>query len=249
MRAGAFAATLLAGLALAGCERDGKAPAAPVAEARAGTPLTFALSSADAEVKLALPAALAAHPTLHRTLYDNETRAMKAFMAEAGPQQAEYGAAMPPFAMEVTWRVAAETPRLLSLVRESYDFAGGAHGNSASMTLLFDKVAGREVAPATLFPAEASLPRLEGTLCNALKRVKAEAGAVPLDGETWSCPKWRDSQAALAPVAGGRATGLTFLFSPYEVGPYAEGGFEVTLPATEFRADIAPAYRDQFVAD
>jgi hypothetical protein len=144
----------------------------------------------------------------------------------------------------VTWRVAAETPRLLSLVRDEYTFAGGAHPNSASTALLFDKRAGREVD--ALVPTASA--KLDGALCDALKRAKAERGGVELDGDTWTCPKWKDAQAALAPGARDKAAGLTFLFSPYEVGPYAEGGYEVTLPAATFRDALAPAYRGEFVA-
>jgi hypothetical protein len=232
-----------AALALAGCDREPGDAAAPVAKAAAGLPLAFESKTAHAEASLKLPAALAAHAALHRTLYEQEIGALKTFAADAARDRAQLTPDMPPYAMEVSWRVAAETPRLLSLVRDEYSFAGGAHPNTAATTLLYDKAAGREVEPAALAPGVG--PAQERVLCDALKRAKAERGGVDLDGESWSCPRWKDSQAALAAGRGG-ATGLTFLFSPYEVGPYAEGAYEVTLPAATFRSAVAPEYRDQF---
>ena len=37
-----------------------------------------------------------------------------------------------------------------------------------------------------------------------------------------------------------------FLIGPYQVGPYAEGSYEVTVPQAAFRALLAPAYADEF---
>ena len=240
-----WAAVLLSGLALAGCDREAPEAAAPKAAA-ASLPLSYASKTKDVEVALTLPAALRAYPTLHRTLYESETKALNAFAAENGPGHAAFGAQMPAFFMEVKWAVAAETPRLLSLTRDASEFAGGNHPNSNTTTLLFDKQAGREVTPAALFPTAGA--GLDGALCEVVKREKALRGLTPLDGDTWPCPKWRESDAALTPGAGGKAGGLTFLFSPYEVGPFFEGPFEVSVPASAFAGQVAPEYRDQFAS-
>ena len=44
----------------------------------------------------------------------------------------------------------------------------------------------------------------------------------------------------------GKAAGLTFLIGPYQVGPYAEGAYEVVVPATVFRSMLATAYAGEF---
>jgi hypothetical protein len=238
-------ALTLSVLAITGCERE-PAPKAPAAQSISAPPFSFADRSAAAEVKLALPAALARHPVLHRTLYDREVAALRAFAADALAMRAELDEAAPAYSMEVEWGVAGETDRLLSLVREEYAFAGGAHPNTASTTLLFDKRAGREVELAALFPDRAANPALEAALCDALKTEKVKRGGVPLDGDVWTCPRLAEAQAALAPAVDGRSTGLTFHFSPYEVGPYAEGGYEITLPARTIRSALATGFRDQF---
>ena len=107
-----LAGVMLGGLGLAGCDRDRPAPAPPKPAASAALPLAFRAKSAESEVELTLPAALRAHPALHRTLLQRDTALLKVFAADAARDHAEMGGDMPPFAMEVEWRVAAETPRL-----------------------------------------------------------------------------------------------------------------------------------------
>lgn len=240
----ALSATALA----AGCERKAEPKASPArAAAAADTPLSFAQKSADAEVSLTLAPGLKSHPALHQTLYDRESAALSKFAAGAKDERAAIGMDLPPHTSEIAWSVSAETPRLLSLVREASEYTGGAHPNSATTALLWDKQAEREVPLAAVFPTAATHPALERELCTALKREKAKRGGVELTGDTWSCPRWKDVQLALAPAPTKRAaTGVTALFSPYDVGPYAEGAYAVTLPASAVRAAVAPAYQAEF---
>ncbi len=45
----------------------------------------------------------------------------------------------------------------------------------------------------------------------------------------------------LAPsTTPGKVGGLTALIDPYVVGPYSEGDYEVTVPASAFQALLAP---------
>ena len=54
----------------------------------------------------------------------------------------------------------------------------------------------------------------------------------------------------LAPsTTTGKAGGLIFLIGPYQVGPYAEGGYEIVVPQTAFRRLLAPAYADEFAGN
>jgi hypothetical protein len=243
-----LAPTILALAWLAGCEREREAPEPPrpAPTATPTSPLSFERKTADAEVALTLPAALQAHPALHKRLYDRESAALTAFAEEAAGERAALGDVIPPYTQTVVWRVSAETPRLLSLVREADVYSGGAHPNASTESLLWDKSAGRELAPDAWLPA-AARPALEATLCDALKVEKAKRGGVQPGGEVWPCPKLADVTVALAPGdAKPSAGGLVALIDPYVAGPYAEGGYEISLPVEPVRAAVAPAYRDQF---
>lgn len=50
------------------------------------------------------------------------------------------------------------------------------------------------------------------------------------------------------PGAGGKLSGLRFVFPPYQVGPYSDGVQTVDVPAQVLLPHIAPAYRALFVA-
>ena len=78
---------------------------------------------------------------------------------------------------------------------------------------------------------------------------KARPGATPVKvgGDTWSCPRLKDLAIVLAPGdAPGKAGGLTFLLDAYAVGPYVEGAYYLTLPASTFQTLLAPAYASEF---
>lgn len=44
----------------------------------------------------------------------------------------------------------------------------------------------------------------------------------------------------------GKFGGITVLFSPYEVGPYAEGSYEVTIPAADLAGALRPDWVERF---
>ena len=44
----------------------------------------------------------------------------------------------------------------------------------------------------------------------------------------------------------GKAGGLVFFIGAYQVGPYAEGGYEIAIPVSGFRSLLAISYADDF---
>lgn len=51
----------------------------------------------------------------------------------------------------------------------------------------------------------------------------------------------------LAPsTEAGKFGGITVLFSPYDAGPYAEGSYEITIPASELSGKLTPAWETRF---
>ena len=54
-------------------------------------------------------------------------------------------------------------------------------------------------------------------------------------------------QFTLAPgTVKGRAGGLIFVYSPYDIGAYVEGGYDVLLPLAVFRDALKPEYAGEF---
>ena len=62
-----------------------------------------------------------------------------------------------------------------------------------------------------------------------------------------TCEKSVEEDIALAPgTVPGKAGGLVFLFAPYELGSYAEGGYSVVVPLDAFAALLSPDWAGQF---
>jgi hypothetical protein len=250
-----------AALALSACERKAAGsdtapastpPAATMEQAQTAKPapaLGFGETTADATVKLTLGREVARWPALHRQLYQLEVPELRKFAAEAKVQRDEMRGQEyqpPPYDREIGWALSAASPRLVSLRQTWYENTGGAHPNHGYGALLWDTASKRPLQPAAIFAA-ANDAAIDKALCDGLAAAKTKKGIDDWDREAWRCPKWREAEFVLTPsTEAGRFGGLTFLFDPYEVGPYAEGEYEVALPWTVFRGALAPAWAGEF---
>lgn len=256
------AAAVLAVSALAGCNRDREpAPAAEgaprqepaTAPAGAAPPLSFESKTPWADVRLTLPDSVKAQADLHPLLYAEEVRRLRQFVEGAQGELTEAGAesGLPKYAKDVTFSTAMQTGKLLSLKRVDYDYSGGAHPNTLATGLLWDKALKRRIGLTELFGKGADLTLLDQAICSAVntaKLARAPGGqGVTLGGKQFSCPRAVDTAFVLTPSdTPGKAGGLTFLIGPYQVGPYAEGAYEIAVPATVFRSMLTTAYASEF---
>jgi hypothetical protein len=256
-----FAAGLLAaGLALSACQKPAEPPArkaapppveAEAAPAAAETPLNYAARTDSAEVALKLPAMLKTQPDLHARLYAEGVHDLRAFAEGAANERAEAegDTPLPPYNRTIEWSVGADTAKLLSLSSLQSEYTGGAHGNAAYGSVLWDKALKRTIAPSALFTPGVDAA-MQTAFCEALtaeKKSRLGEGYTEPGPESWTCPKWRDVSFVLAASSvGGKAGGLQFLIPPYVAGPYAEGTYEVTVPLSAFARYLKPAYADEF---
>ena len=261
---GALLLTMALAAGLSACNRNrepapGDAPAAPgqtatVTPADAAAPTRFEWKTAYADVSLTLPEAIKAQTDLHARLYAEEVRLLRQFAEGAQGELTEAGADTdrPKFEKTITVTAAAETGKLFSLKRVDFEYSGGAHPNTLSSGVLWDKALKRRLGLTDLFRKNADLTALDHALCsaiNAAKRARVPDGAsVTLDGRPGaSCPRAADTAFVLAPgTMGGKAAGLIFLINPFQVGPGAEGSYEIAIPVTGFRSFLAVAYADDF---
>ena len=233
-------------LAMAGCHR--KTQPKPVA-APAET-LSFARATPDASVKLTLSTDIGRQPGLRRSLYDDGVKELETFAASAADDHAHLkakGLPTPTYSRALDWTQTAATPRLVSARQTWTDYTGGAHPNHGSRGLIWSVTDDRELPRQELFAANADRNRLDAVLCDAIKASKARRPGSTEDAESWPCPRWADSDFVLAPsTVSGKIGGVTFLFDPYAIGPYAEGDYAVTIPLDAFRAELSPQWADEF---
>lgn len=247
-------------VALGACERKpGTPPKAPVeasvttpkaaAPAPMARPLSFDQSDEAAKVALRLPAEIAGHPALHALLYDRETAGLKTFAAKAHADREASDGKFPwrPYTRQSQWFLAADGAPLVGLRALWFEDTGGAHPNHGGSTLIWDNVANREIQPKALFRSDADMTVLDKAICDTVAEAKTHrAGATPLN-DMFSCPKWNQTVLVLAPsTVPGKIGGLTVLIDPYVVGPYAEGDYEVVVPASTFQDLLAPAHAGAF---
>jgi hypothetical protein len=152
-----------------------------------------------------------------------------------------------------SWQVAGDNAALLSLIATEATFTGGAHGNQRLSAMLWDRGRNRAVAAREVI-GRPVLTGMSRRYCARLDAMRAERNGQPITRDQSdpfrACPAI--GSQVLAPADSdrdGRFDTLCILFSPYEVGSYAEGPYAVEIP---FRAaDVAAigaAWRARFEA-
>jgi hypothetical protein len=251
---------LAAAATLAACNRDGEdkavapapVPGAVVTPADAAAPMAYESKTPFADVSLTLPPAIKSQPDLHARLYASAVRDLRQFSEGAQADRTEAGGdgGSAPYDKTITVTPGAETGKLFSLVRGVSEYTGGAHPNPSATAVLWDKALKREVPGSDLFRG-GDLSALDTALCAAVnaerKRRDPQAQPITLTSAMWNCPRAAGLPFVLAPsTTPGKAGGLVFLIGPYQVGPYSDGSYEVTVPLSAFRQLLSPTYADEF---
>jgi Protein of unknown function (DUF3298) len=147
--------------------------------------------------------------------------------------------------------------RYVSIVRSDDTYEGGAHPNENINTILWDSDARRRISIRRFFkenanngPTMRALARL-AQLAVAAEKISrgidydgANKGMTPeqyLRTDTFITEGIEPTLLKLGPVTlapsseRGKSAGLTFHYSPYAVGAYAEGTYTAFVPWTAFR--------------
>ncbi len=118
---------------------------------------------------------------------------------------------------------------IISVRFGEYQYTGGAHGNNFTKTLNYDLKNNKEIKLTDLFKENSNyLNVISKESIQQITKKQGEYAAVDWIKEGASpnlknFNKWTITKQ-----------GLKFYFDPYEVGPYAAGGFETLLPYEKF---------------
>ena len=138
--------------------------------------------------------------------------------------------------------------RYVSIVRADYEYTGGAHPNHSSDTILWDKSAGKRISIRPFFTETADNgPTMKAMRQGAIASIEAEKKKRGADGTDQSAieaiePKLlKIGPVSLAPsTEQGKSSGLTFHYSPYAVGSYAEGEYIAFVPWEKLKPYLTP---------
>jgi hypothetical protein len=151
------------------------------------------------------------------------------------------------------YETSGQSDRLLSLRVDAGSFEGGAHPNSGTNALLWDRQANREINFADLFVDKSNRDRLlTQRWCDSLNKAREEKRGEPVGGGGMfdDCPGLDD--IAVMPVDSnkdGRFDRLLLVASPYVAGPYVEGSYEIELDVTpDLIAGMKKEYQPSFAA-
>lgn len=231
------------------------------AEAAQTAPFRYDVESQSFGGSVTIDAAVAATPLGARFALGG-VRTLVSFRGEAEMARVADAAVFQPWSYETTVSATMDTPEFVSAIEEYFEYTGGAHPNSGFGAMVWDKPAGAEIdITQVLAEAEVDGPTL--TAVAALldeahlkafhaKLIEAkvyEPGDPELANEQ---PAWIDGFTADAgsfstftftPSEDGETiAALTFWYEPYQIGPYAEGPYVLTLPADEIRDVLAPRW-------
>ena len=202
------------------------------------------------------------HPDLAEELRERTNAQTEAFIAsaEADKREArEKGFEFRPHSLDVKWaEVGPRQGRLSGYLGTYSSFTGGAHPNVRFDVLNWDRETETFLSVPDLF---SDPERAQAQLAEALKAGLLEAKRERLKGtdmdkdemmETWVEPAFQDNKSVFRNVTfapssdPALAGGLTYHFSPYEVGAYAEGSYTITVPYMVFESELKPDYAESF---
>jgi hypothetical protein len=168
-------------------------------------------------------------------------QAITSFLQTAGSTFMSYFTTTPlpptqasPWELQVDYEVTQYEDWLVSYNFTVYEFTGGAHGNTAFKTFVFDLPGEREIALSDLFDeagltkiSEIAQEQLKETLGDMLDEQWLTDGTAPTPENYQNFVFTEDS--------------LVFTFAQYQVAPYAAGPQTVTIPLTDLvGVSIAP---------
>jgi uncharacterized protein YndB with AHSA1/START domain len=138
--------------------------------------------------------------------------------------------------------------RYVSIVRADYEYTGGAHPNSSSDTILWDKLAGKRISIRPFFTETTdngpTMRAMRQGIVASLEAEKKQRGLEDTDASAIYAiePKLlKIGPVSLAPSTEiGKSSGLTFHYSPYAVGSYAEGGYVAFVPWETLKPYLTP---------
>lgn len=161
-----------------------------------------------------------------------------------------------PYSMEIRFTQSAQEGDVIGIEQFTMVDTAGAHPNYILTGLVYERASD---APVALEAVVTDMSGYGASLKKYLIEAKSERAYddthrqnVPAEVEEIL---GSDSEAAskfgqnftLAPsTEAGKFGGITVLFSPYDAGPYAEGSYEITIPAAELSGKLTPAWEGRF---
>lgn len=228
--------------------------------------LSYSQKSDAASVSSELdPAILVFDPQLAYSLWKDAKSSLDEMMAQAAGDQtmaADDAAAsgdpswFRPYTMEISSKATLVLDDLISVEHFIAQYTGGAHGNYFMGGGIYRKGETEPMKLAEMIADEAGFRALvvKGLVAEKIRRGWEESERAVISSElgelltpTADYPDVFEGKVVLqGSDAEGLIGGVVVIFSPYDVGSFAEGSYEVLIPAADLQPVLAPAWKDRF---
>lgn len=228
--------------------------------------LNYSLESDSASLASEIdPAILAFDPVLAHSLWMDAKSALDSMAAQAADDKisadqyaAETGEEswFRSYSMEIRSAATLVMDDVISIEHTISQYTGGAHPNYFMGGEIYRKGDAEPVKVAEIIADEAGFRSLvvKGLVAEKIARGWSEGARADLESEMSdllspganSAEVFEGHLVLTGSTEAGKAGGITVLFSPYEVGPYAEGAYDVALTAADLAPLLTPAWKDRF---
>ena len=139
--------------------------------------------------------------------------------------------------------------RYVSIVRSEYTDTLGAHPNSDTNTILWDRTENKRISIRPFFNETAdngpTMKAMMKAVIASLKIEKKKRDVPDVDGDDWvknlKPSLLKIGAVTLAPSTEiGKSAGLKFYYPPYAVGPYVEGAYGAFVPWEALKPHLSP---------
>ena len=164
-----------------------------------------------------------------------------------------------PYAMEFRFEATAVQGDIISVLQNVYTESGGAHPNYSLKGIVQQKDQPDPVAISAVVADLAGFgervkfhltDKKQERIYGDASREMVEAEVDELLGDDANAGSvWGANYILVPSTEAGKFGGITVLFSPYDVGPYAEGSYTVTVPASELAGKLTPDWEGRFGGD
>lgn len=228
--------------------------------------LSYSQESGAANVSSELdPAILAFDPELAYSLWKDAKSSLDEMMTQAAGDEAmaaEESAAsgdpswFRPYTMEISSKATLVLDDLISVEHFIAQYTGGAHGNYFMGGGVYRKGETEPMRLAEMIGDEAGFRALvvKGLVEEKISRGWEESERAVISSELGELltpsadyPDVFDGKVVLqGSETAGLIGGVVVIFSPYDVGSFAEGSYEVLISAADLQPVLAPAWKDRF---
>jgi len=221
-------------------------------------PIVITIESKELSASANIDGAIGAFaPTLGERIKTETEEALKKAQRIAGEEAGEEY--FMPHDYQYDFIKTASVQDIISVEYMNMMFTGGAHPNYIIGGIIYDRASENDI-PAKDLLSEAGVPAVKALLMEELakkklKRMSMEPEDLPILREEVAdvFPKDIDfwfGEVTLVPSSdAGKFGGLVVHYSPYDVGAYAEGSYDILVSAADLDGNLAPDFAALFGGD